>query len=125
MTVARDDLRGNRLGFEPHGFGDMLFNTRIDVGEGADRAGNGAGGDFFPCRDQARLAAIKFGIGFGHLEAEGDRLGMNAVGTTDTDRVLMLHGAALEGCQQAIHVSQQQIGSAGQLHIEAGVQHVR
>jgi hypothetical protein len=28
------------------GLGDMFFNARVDVGEGADGAGDGAGGDF-------------------------------------------------------------------------------
>jgi hypothetical protein len=33
---------------------DMLLDRRVDVGEGADRAGNRAGGDFGAGRQQAR-----------------------------------------------------------------------
>ena len=46
MAVAGNDLGGNRLNRQPHLFGDMFFHARIDIGESADRAGNGAGGDF-------------------------------------------------------------------------------
>jgi hypothetical protein len=40
MTVARDDLRRDRLDGKPHGLGDVHFDARIDLREGADRAGN-------------------------------------------------------------------------------------
>ena len=46
VAVARDDLGRDRLDGKPHGLGDMRFDARIDLGEGADRAGNGAGRDF-------------------------------------------------------------------------------
>jgi hypothetical protein len=46
MAVARDHLGRDRLGRQAHGLRNMLFDARIDVGEGADSAGNGAGGDF-------------------------------------------------------------------------------
>ena len=39
--------------------GDMLLDARVDVGEGADGAGNGAGGDLLraPRRSRARPRA--------------------------------------------------------------------
>jgi hypothetical protein len=49
---------------------------------------------------------------------------VDAVGAADADRVLVLEGAALERRQQRVHVRQQQVGGAGQLHVEAGVEHV-
>ena len=48
---------------EAHGLGDMRFDARVDLGEGADRAGDGAGGDFLARGDQARAGAGEFGIG--------------------------------------------------------------
>jgi hypothetical protein len=45
VAVARDDLGRGRLGLEAQFFRDMLFDPRVDVGEGADRAGDSAGGD--------------------------------------------------------------------------------
>src|SRR6185369_16039408 len=44
VAIARDNLGADRLGAQPQLFGDIFLHRRIDVGEGADRAGNGAGG---------------------------------------------------------------------------------
>ena len=41
---------------KPHRLGDMRFDARIDLGEGADRAGDRAGGDFLCARRRAALA---------------------------------------------------------------------
>ena len=45
VPVARDDLGRDRLDRQSELGGDMLLDARVDVGEGADRAGDGAGGD--------------------------------------------------------------------------------
>jgi hypothetical protein len=62
VTVARDHLCRDRLDRKPHRFGDMRFDARVDLREGADRAGNRAGRDFLARGDQAFLAR-KFRIG--------------------------------------------------------------
>jgi hypothetical protein len=86
---------------QAHGLGDMFFDARVDVGEGADRAGDGAGGDFGSRGQQARAAAVEFGIGLGHLQAEGDRLGVDAVAAADADRVLVLQARRLSAASSA------------------------
>ena len=63
MAVARDDLGRDRLDGEPHLLGDMRLDARIDLREGADRAGNRAGRDLLPRRDQPLARAREFGIG--------------------------------------------------------------
>jgi hypothetical protein len=40
----------------------MFFNARVDIGEGADGAGDGAGGDF-GAGEQGGAAAVELGIG--------------------------------------------------------------
>jgi hypothetical protein len=50
---------------------------------------------------------------------------MDAVAAADGDRVLVLEGAFLQGGQQQVEVGQQQVGGPHQLHVQAGVQHVR
>ena len=75
---------------------DMLFDRGRNVGEGADRAGNRAGGDVVARRDQPLAVAREFGIGLRELEAEGRRLGMDAVAAADGRRQLVLECAALE-----------------------------
>ena len=102
----------------------MLFHIGVDVGEGADSARNGAGGDFRPCRHQPLAVAGEGGVVPGELEAEGRRLGMDAVAAADGGRVLVLDRAALEGGQQRVQIGQQQVGGLGQLDGEAGVEHV-
>ncbi len=72
----------------------MLLDRGVDIGEGADGAGDGAGGDLGAGVDQARAAAVELGIEPRELEAEGGRLGMDAVAAADADRVLVLERAA-------------------------------
>ena len=99
-------------GIEAHLLGDMVLDARVDVGEGADRAGNGAGGDFLAGGDQARAGAGEFGIGLRELEAEGRRLGMDAVAAADGERVLVLDGALLQRGQQGVEIGEQDVGRA-------------
>ena len=103
---------------------DMLLDARIDVGEGADGAGDGAGGDLGARGDEALAAARELGIGLRQLEAEGGRLGVDAVAAADRDGVLVLEGAALQRGQQRVDVGEQDVGGARQLDAEAGVEHV-
>ncbi len=96
MTVARDDLGGDWLGHEAELFADMFFDPRIDIGKGADGAGNGAGSDFGAGGDETGAVAGHFGIEAGKGQAHRRRLGMDAVAAADTDRVLVFEGAGLE-----------------------------
>ena len=102
----------------------MAFHRRIDVGEGADGTGDGAGGDLDPRAAQPLAGAFEGRIMSGELQAEGRGLGMDAVAASDADRVLVLEGPALERRQQSIEVIQQNVGSLLQLHRQAGVEHV-
>ena len=98
---------------------DMRFDRRVDVGEGADRAGNGAGGDLVARRDQPAAVAGELGIGLGELEPEGDRLGMDAVAAADGRGQLVLEGAALQHFEQRVEVLEQEVGRLLQLHRQA------
>ena len=125
MAVARDDLGRDRLDLEPHLFGHIGFDGGIDIGEGADGAGNGAGGDLFLGRDQAAFGALELGVIAGELQAEGHGLGVDAVAAADGRGVLMLLGAGFQRGQDAIDAFDQQVRRPGQLDRETGVQHVR
>ena len=124
VAIARNDLRRNRLDREAELFGHMRLDPRIDVGEGADRARDRAGGDLLLRRDQALLGALELDVIARELQAEGGRLGVDAMAAADGGRVLVLERAALERRQHPVDVSDQDVGSAGELHRQAGVEHV-
>ncbi len=124
MPVARDHLRGHRLDGKAHRVGDILFDPRIDLREGADRSRNGAGRNFGARANEPLLGTEEFRVGIGELEAEGCGLGMDAVGAADGRRHLVLESAAPQRRHQRIGVGDQEIGGAHQLHVEAGVEHV-
>ncbi len=45
----------------------------------------------------------------GKLVAEGDRLGMDAVGTADHNRILKFESAPFEDCQESIDIGDNEI----------------
>ena len=47
------------------------------------------------------------------------------MGAADADRHFVLHGAGLEGGEHLVEIGQKDIGGAHELHVEAGVEHVR
>ncbi len=124
MAVTGDDLRGNRLRLQPHFSADILLHKGIDVGKSADRTGDGTGGDVLAGSPEAGTVAVHLGIEGGQLEAEGDRLCVDAVGAPHADRVLVLVGTDLDGFQQGIDISQQFVSGLNHLHRQAGIQNV-
>ena len=103
----------------------MRLDRRVDIGEGADSAGNRAGGNLGAGVYQASPTPVDLGIEAREGQAHRRRLGMDAVAATDTDGVLVFKRAALEGGEQFIHVGQQDIGGADQLDVECRIQNIR
>ena len=125
VAVAGDDLGGHRLDLETKLPGHVFLDAGVDVGEGADGPGDGAGGDFGAGGLEPAAVALELGMESGELEAEGGGLGVNSVAAPDAEGVLVLDGALPERRQQAIDVIGQDVGRPGELQGEAGVQHVR
>ena len=125
VAVAGDDLGGDRLDRQPQTGRDMGLYPRIDGGEGADGAGDGADGDLLAGGLQAPPGAPELGVMAGQLEAEGGGFGVDAVAAADAGRGGVLARAPGERRQQGVRVLDQQVGSLGELRGEAGVQHVR
>ncbi len=101
VAVARDDLGRDRLDPEAQLGGDMGLDPRVDIGEGADRARDGAGRDLVARRDHPGPRPGELGISVSELEPEGDRLGMDAVASADRRRQLMLERAPLRAPRAA------------------------
>ena len=111
-------------GFRPSSAATCSSTVGGDVGEGADRAGDRAGGDVLARGGEAVAVAAELGIGLGELEPEGDRLGVDAVAAADGRRQLVLEGAALEHVEQRVDVGEQDVGGLLELHRQRGVEHV-
>jgi hypothetical protein len=70
------------------------------------------------------VRAREFGVGQSELEAEGHRLGVDAVRAADGRRQFVFIGAALQRGEQRVDVGDQDVAGATELHREAGVEHV-
>src|SRR5262245_28698188 len=87
MAVTRHDLRGNGLRGEAETGADESFSFRVNVREGADRAGDLTESDLSPGLDKARAVAGHLRVPVRGFEAEGNRLGVYPVRTADHHRV--------------------------------------
>ena len=74
---------------------------------------------------QAVQVAVHLGVEAREGQAHRRGFGMDAVAAADADGVLVLERAALQRGQKRLHVVDQDVAGAHQLHVEAGVQHVR
>jgi hypothetical protein len=93
----------------------MSLHGRVNVGEGAYRAGNGAGRNFCPRCNQSRLATIEFGKSLSHLEAKRRWLGVDAMAAANAYREFVLHGTAPKYGQKSIDIFDQKVGGSCQL----------
>jgi len=103
----------------------MFFDARVHIGEGADRAGDGAGGDLLTRPHQPLPRPGEGGVMAGELQPEGGRFRMDAVAAADAGSQLVFQRTALQHRQQPVQVLQQEARRLGELHGEAGIQHVR
>ena len=110
---------------QTHRLRDMGFHARINLRERADRSGNGTCRDVLARRNEPFARTGKFRIGVSELEAKGGRLGVNAVRTTDGRRELVFKRSTFQRREQVIDIGDQEVGGAHQLHIEAGIEHIR
>src|SRR3954452_13051435 len=107
MAVARDDLGRNGLRRKSKLGGDVLLDPRIDVGESAHRAGNGASRNAVPRAREALTVPSKLGIGLCEFQAEGYRFSVDAMAAPDGRCQLVLEGASLEDVEKRVDVVEQ------------------
>ena len=125
VPVAGDDLRRDRFDGQPEPARDVRLHRRVEVGEGSHRAGDGADRDLRSRRGEALAVAGELGPGLRHFQPEGRRLGVHAVAAADAGRAHVFARAALQRGEQRVEVGEKDVGGAGELHGEAGVEHVR
>ena len=95
---------GNGGDFKPEALADLLFVLRIEVRAVADRAGELADAHLLGGHLEALDVALHLGVPVGKLQAEGDRLGMDAVGAADLRRVLELAARGASAHREASQV---------------------
>ena len=104
MAVALNHLGRHGGGFQSQARADLFFEFGREVGEDSDRAGELAYAHVFGGGLEASDVALRLGIPVGDLEAEGDGLGVDAVGAADHGRVFEFPGAALEHLGEALQI---------------------
>ena len=104
MAVARDDLRGHRLGLQSETPRHVRLHRRIDMGIGADGAADRADRNFRPCLHQPSAVAGEFGVVSGELQAEARRLRMDAMTASNGQRLLVLERALFQRGKQGVQV---------------------
>ena len=104
VAVAVHDLRRRALAAgEAQPLHHERLDPRVDVRERADRAGDLPDGDR-PAGARERLAPPRPGVvPAGELQAEGDRLGVDAVAAPHHRRAPVLERALLHRRQHAVH----------------------
>ena len=125
VPVARNHLGRDRLGHEAEAGGDDGFHPRVDIGEGADRPRQGAGGDLRARGLEPGAVPLKLGMMAGELEPESRGLGVDAVAAADAGRQPVLDGPAPEGGQEGIQIRQEQVGGLAKLERQRRIQEVR
>ena len=124
VAVALDDLRGECGGLKSELGADLLFDARIEMRTRADRAAQFAHGDALAHFDEAFAHAAEFVIHQRHLEAEGDRLGVDAVAAPHHGRELVRAGLIGCGGADIIDALDEEVAGRGHLHGKRGVEHV-
>ena len=124
MPITLHNLGGKRGGLDPEPLANFSLNLWIDMGMGADRAANFADADPF-----ARLAKPFFGAPElveheRELEAEGDRLGVNAVAATDHRRHFVFSRLRGDRFAQLLEIVGENLRRFVQLHGERGIENV-
>ena len=125
MAVALHDLVGDGLEAQAELGADQLLDPRIDVVVGAHGAAQLADGGAVGHAPQAVEVAGHLEGPHPQLHAEGDGLGVDAVGAPHLHRVAKLEGAPLEHLAEGDEVALEKPAGTLDLQRQTGVEHVR
>ena len=124
VDVALHHLGGDGGGAQAQFPADISLDPRRQVRAGAHRAGDFAHRRDLPRPLQPRQGAPELIVHQRELEAEGGRLGMNAVAAADAGGELMLLRAPRDARPNRPHIRHQQVRALRHLHGVGGVAHV-
>ncbi len=124
MAIARDHLRRHVLALQPQ----PLHHPRLDRGGhrgvGADRAGELAEGELLEGVFEPRQVAVGLKGEAGEAQAEGRRLGVDAVGAADAEGVAVLQRLLDQGVAIGAGACQHHLACFAQLQRQGRVEHV-
>ena len=124
MAVARDDLGGDLLGPQPEPVHDCSLDARRGRGVGADGAGELADRSLREGFAQAGQVAVRLEREAGEAEPEAGRLGVDAVGTPDAERLGVLSRLRNERVAIAARARGQDRPGLDQLQRQRRIEHV-
>src|SRR5579862_2882302 len=101
MTIALNHLCGHWSRLQAKPLADALFVLRLQVPEGANRAGKFANAHAFGRSVEPLQIAPHFGVPVQKLQAKCRRLRVDAVRAADCRRVLELERAPLENAEKS------------------------
>ena len=104
VAVARDNLRGQRIGRQAQMLANILFNEGVDAGIRTHRTGDSTGRDHVARLLHALQIAREHPGPAAEFHAECHRLGGNAMGTPDAQRVFELERATLAHLTELLDV---------------------
>ena len=103
---------------------DILLDPRVDGAVGAHSAGDGTEGDILLCVLQALIVAVELPGPAAELHAESHGFGVDAVGTADAERLLLLEGTPLADLAELLAVIKQDVGCLHELIAERRIAEV-
>ncbi len=124
MAVARQDLGGEVLALQS----EPLHHPRLDRGwnrgVGADRAGELADRRAGRRRGEAGEVAVGLECKAGEAQAEGGRLGVDAVGAADAERLALLERPFDQGVAIGSRAGEHDLTRLAKLQRKGGIKHV-
>ena len=124
VPVALHDLRAGRVDGEAQGRQRGRLDLRRQLRVGAHGPGDLARGQVGRGRPQARARPVQLEGPGGQLEAEGDGLGVDAVGAAHHQRAGVLPGARHHGGDGSVQAGQDEVGGGPALQGQRGVHDV-
>ena len=124
VAVTRNDLCRRRLSLEPEPLAHDALDLRFTTGVDADCAGQLADAHPFDGPSEPVAVTVELERPTGELCSEGDRLGVDAVGSADHRGRTLLVGSANHGCKRVAHARENERARLPYLERQSRVEHV-
>ena len=120
QSLGRD---GSRL--QPHALADARFYIRIEMCKSSDGSRQFSNRNRLRCLLHPLAIAPHFVVPEGHLDSEGDRFGMDAMGAADHRGIPVLEGALFDCFHEPADVVDDEVARLLEKHGKGSVEHVR